>query len=67
MNNLYSQLNKPLPSNPQQMLMNLAKHNPQMKQIMNMLQTSGKTPKELFYELAQQQGVDPEQILNMLR
>ena len=53
--------------NPQQLFMNMAQQNPQMNQVMNMIQSSGKSPKELFYQLAQQKGVDPNQILNMLQ
>ena len=80
MNNLYQQLmgNQSNPmkqmlnairssKNPQQLFMNMAQQNPQMKQVLNMIQTSGKSPKDLFYQLAQQKGVDPNQILNMLR
>ena len=54
-------------SNPQQLLMNMANQNPQMKQVLNTIQNSNKSPKELFYEMANQKGVDPNQILNMLR
>lgn len=52
--------------NPQQMLMNMAQQNPQMKQTLDMINNSGKSPKDLFYELAKQKGVDPNQILSML-
>ena len=76
-NSLYQQLNNidnPLVSafkmmrssrNPQQMLMNMAQQNPQVKQAFNMISNSGKSPKDLFYELAKQKGVDPNQILSM--
>lgn len=80
MNNLYQQLmgNQSNPmkqmlsairssKNPQQLFMNMAQQNPQMKQILDMVQTSGKSPKDLFYELAKQKGVDPNQIINMLQ
>lgn len=53
--------------NPQQMITNMANQNPQIKQVMDMVQNSGKSPKDLFYEMAKQKGVDPNQILNMLR
>ena len=79
MNNLYQQLNPQQnnignlfravknSNNPTQMLQNIAMNNPQFKSVMNMVQNSGKSPKDLFYEMAKQKGVDPNQILNMLR
>ena len=53
--------------NPQQLIANMVNQNPQAKQILNLLQTSGKSPKDLFYEMAKQKGVDPNQIINMLQ
>ena len=53
--------------NPQQMLMNMAQQNPQTKQIIDMINSSGQSPKDLFYQMAKQKGVDPNQILNMLK
>lgn len=53
--------------NPQQLLMNMAQTNPQAKQIMDLIRTSGQSPKDLFYTMAKQKGVDPNQILNMLK
>lgn len=53
--------------NPQAMLSQMSQSNPQVKQLMTMLQNSGKSPKELFYQVAQEQGVDPNEILNMLK
>ena len=53
-------------ANPQQLISNLMNQNPQIRQVMNMVQSSGKSPKDLFYELAKQKGVDPNQIINML-
>ena len=80
MNSLYQQLNQSQnnnigntfrmlknSNNPMQLLQNMARSNPQVQSVMNMIQTSGKSPKDLFYEIARQRGVDPNQILNMLR
>ena len=53
-------------SNPQAMLQTLMQQNPQIKQVMNFVQQSGGDPKTAFYNLAKQQGVDPNQILQML-
>lgn len=80
MNSLYRQLN-PLSNNsikqlmnmvrgaknPQQFLMNIAQQNPQIQQVMNMVRSSGKSPKDLFYQLAQQRGINPDDILKELR
>ena len=34
---------------------------------MQMINSSGKSPKDVFYQLAQEKGVDPESILSQLR
>lgn len=47
--------------NPQAMLSQLAKNNPQMAQVMQMC--NGRNPQQVFYEMCQQQGVDPNSIL----
>ena len=41
--------------------------NPQLKEVMDFVQQSGADPKELFYKLAAQKGVDPNEILDMLK
>lgn len=46
-------------SNPQQLLNNLIKSNPQMRSMYSLIQSSGKSPKDLFYTLAKQKGIDP--------
>ena len=43
----------------------MSKTNPQVQQIMQMIQQTNQTPKDLFYSMAQQRGVDPNQVLNM--
>jgi len=77
MNQLYQQLigkNNPLVNvfkmmknarNPQQLFNNMLQNNPDAKKAMDMLNSSGKSPKDFFYEAAKQQGVDPNSILNM--
>lgn len=51
--------------NPQAVLQQVAKKNPQLAAIMQMC--SGKNPQEVFYELCRQRGVNPESILSQLR
>ena len=64
-NNIFSLFKKS--KNPQALLNNLMNTNPQVKQTMDMVKASNKSPKDLFYELAKQKGVDPESILKELR
>lgn len=52
-------------SNPNIAFQQLAQSNPQVNQIMQMCQ--GRNPKDVFYSLAQQRGVDPEQFIRMLK
>lgn len=53
--------------NPQAMLQSLAQNNPQVKQVLDLVNQSGGDPKSAFYKMAQDRGVDPEQILSLLR
>ena len=53
--------------NPQAMLNQLMQTNPQMKQVAELVNQAGGNPKQAFYTLAKQKGVDPEAILSQLR
>ena len=53
--------------NPQAMLMNMAQNNPNIKQAMDFINKSGGDPQKAFYALAEQKGVNPEDILSQLR
>ena len=53
--------------NPQAMMNQMISNNPQFKQVMDIINQSGGDPKRAFYALAEQKGVDPNEILNMLR
>lgn len=53
--------------NPQQILANMAQNNPQMRNVMSLVQNSGLSPKDLFYKMAKEQGVNPEEILRALQ
>jgi hypothetical protein len=52
--------------NPTDMLMNMAKNNPQANMILNAMKSGG-NPKDMFYELAKQRGVNPEEIINIAK
>ena len=54
-------------TNPGQLFQTMAKSNPQVQSIMQMIQQTNQTPKDLFYQAAQQRGVDPNQILGMFK
>jgi hypothetical protein len=50
--------------NPTAMIQNMAAQNPQVQQAIRM---AGGDPKAAFYNLARQRGVNPDDVLNMLR
>ena len=53
--------------NPGLMLNQMFAGNPNYQQAQQLIQQSGGDARKAFYDLAQQMGVDPEQILNSLR
>ena len=53
--------------NPTMMLQHLASQNPNVANAMNLINKSGGDPKRAFYSEAQRLGVDPNQILGMLK
>lgn len=53
-------------SNPNALLNSMAEQNPQLKEIMTMV-NSGKSPRDLFYAKAKEMGVDPEDIVRQLQ
>ena len=53
--------------NPQLMLNQLATNNPKLKQVMDIVNQSGGDPQKAFYDTAEKMGVNPQDILNMLK
>lgn len=53
--------------NPQMMLNQMIGQNPQIKQVMDYVNANGGDPKTAFYRLAEEKGVNPDDILNQLR
>lgn len=45
----------------------MAQNNPNMKQAIDYINSNGGNPKDAFYKLAKERGVDPESILNSLK
>ena len=54
-------------NNPQQLLNSLAGQNPQLNQVMQLVNSGKMTPKQLFMNMANQQGVNPNDIISMLK
>lgn len=46
---------------------NMAMNNPQMQQVMQVIQKNGGDAKAAFYNMAQQRGVDPNEVLKQLQ
>ena len=45
----------------------MAASNPQMQQVMQFVNQNGGDAKQAFYNLAQQRGIDPNEVLNQLK
>ena len=54
-------------NNPQYALQQMIQSDPRMQNVMNIIRQNGGDPRTAFYNLAQQKGVDPEEVLRMLR
>lgn len=50
-----------------QAIQNNLTNNPQLQQVISMVKASKMTPKEYFYSLAKQRGIDPQQVLNQVQ
>lgn len=53
--------------NPSAMMSQMTKSNPQMAQVMNIIQQHGGDARKAFYSTAEQLGVNGDEILNMLK
>lgn len=53
--------------NPQALMKNMISQNPQMKQAMDYVNANGGNAKEAFYKLAQERGMNPEEIMKALK
>ena len=54
-------------NNPQAMLQAMTQNNPQMQQVMNVVQQNGGDPQKAFYALCKQKGINPNDVLQMLK
>ena len=53
--------------NPQAILNQLMQTNPNMKQVMEIIQQYGGDANKAFYEIAKQKGIDPQEILDLMK
>ena len=53
--------------NPQMAMQQLMLNNPNMKQAIDYVNANGGNPKDAFYKLAKEKGIDPDSILNSLK
>ena len=53
--------------NPQAMLQQLISQNPQVQNVMQYVKDSGGDPKTAFYKMAEEKGVDPNEVLKMFQ
>ena len=53
-------------NNPSELIQNMVQSSPKMQNAMQLLDSSGMTPKSFFYQYAQQNGIDPDQFINSL-
>lgn len=53
--------------NPNKALKALSQQNPMIQQAIQLINSSQMSPKDLFYNMARQRGIDPSQVLNMFR
>ena len=54
-------------NNPQQLLNSLAGQNPQLNQVMQLVNSGKMTPKQIFMTMANQQGINPNDIISMFK
>jgi len=41
--------------------------NPKLNNVLQLFKSSGMSPKQFFYNYAQQNGIDPDQLINTLQ
>lgn len=51
--------------NPMMMLQNMAQSNPQIASVLQMCQ--GHDPKEVFYSMCKERGIDPDSVLSQFK
>ena len=52
---------------PQAAMMGMVQSNPHLQQVMEAVRQHGNDPMKAFREMAEENGLDPDEILNMIR
>lgn len=52
-------------NDPMKFFQMMAQNNPNLKPILNMLE-KGQNPKQIFYDMCKQRGINPDEFLKML-
>lgn len=52
--------------NPQMIIEQITKSNPQAAQMMSQIRQSGQSPKDIALNILQQRGIDPREIMRMI-
>lgn len=53
-------------NNPYALLQQFIQQNPRAQQVMNYINQNGGDPKQAFYKMAQEKGLNPDEILKQL-
>ena len=53
-------------ANPQAMLQQMMLQNPQISNVIKYINDNGGDAREVFYKTAQEQGINPQEIINVL-
>lgn len=53
--------------NPQAAMQSIISQNPQIKTVVDEVQKSGGTAKEAFYAIAKSKGINPDDVINILK
>ena len=54
-------------NNPNAMLQTLAQSNPQLRQVMDYVQQHGGSPEKALMAACEQKGINPQDIINLLK
>ena len=54
-------------SNPTAMMQQMVQNNPNYKQVMEYVNRNGGDPRKAFYQMAQEKGINPNDILSLLK
>lgn len=54
-------------ANPQMALQNIVNQNPNLQNILSLVGSNGANLQQVFYNMAKQKGVNPEDVINALR